>query len=322
MREAIFLAFLLVHRVAGRERTSPPPPALITPTLLDFDEPDPASPPSTPDASGLSVSAIGAALPQTLTLDGVASAPVGVQQLEQSLPPAEAPTLAVTPAACPICPVCPTATVCPVCPAAVACPPAATAAPACPPATPAAPAPCVSAGPVECPICTGGSGVGADGKPVADLLYQVIASSGSFDPTQQKLILEGVVGVITALKIDPATDAKFARRHTPGAFFSDKFNRNGTWLNKPNAGLYASLGGNRAQQLTMAFQIGVPTWSSSRSAVQLRAIQVDPRSTLALTGGIANAIVNQEAADGKVQVAKSQIRFTDILMFIDSQYQK
>jgi hypothetical protein len=50
------------------------------------------------------------------------------------------------------------------------------------------------------------------GKPVADLLYQVVASSGSFDPTQQKLILEGVVGVITALKIDPATDAKFARR--------------------------------------------------------------------------------------------------------------
>jgi methyl coenzyme M reductase beta subunit len=54
----------------------------------------------------------------------------------------------------------------------------------------------------------------------------------------------------------------------------------------------------------------------------VQAVQVDPRNTLALSGGIANAIVNQEAADGKVQVAKSQIRFTDILMFIDSQYQK
>lgn len=61
---------------------------------------------------------------------------------------------------------------------------------------------------------------------------------------------------------------------------------------------------------------------TDRGMEVMQAIQVDPRSTLALTGGVANAIVNQEAADGKVQVAKSQIRFTDILMFIDSQYQK
>jgi hypothetical protein len=49
---------------------------------------------------------------------------------------------------------------------------------------------------------------------------------------------------------------------------------------------------------------------------------VDPRSTLRLVGGIANAIVDQEAADGKVLVAKSKIQFQDILMFIDSVYQK
>lgn len=62
-----------------------------------------------------------------------------------------------------------------------------------------------------------GRGAGGAGKPVADLLYQVIATSGSFDPTSQKLILEGVVGVITALKIDPSTSAKFARRSAPSA---------------------------------------------------------------------------------------------------------
>ncbi len=54
--------------------------------------------------------------------------------------------------------------------------------------------------------------IGCAGKVVADLLYQVLAKSGTFDPTTQRLTLEGVGGIITALKVDPSTDAKAARR--------------------------------------------------------------------------------------------------------------